>query len=274
MRTQIQGGRWLGHGSKADTLIEGAGEGACRGRRGSLPRHPRCGRAEIAAGGEDACRGVLAEGGGEIVAEEVASTEGLRLPRGRRRLPRARVRGWDPRGGGGACRGPVMADRFCSSSERLSSAVTALSCATGSVLRSSGMSAGMAPDTPICSLMSGRCFASRRILAAAARHASGPASGPSTRTHASMNGSMCSSGAASADRSMDLRSFRSTVAASGTSDLSATPIVAARRSSSPEMSELKPWTAFHQSPIAACVAGVVQTRDARSRGQRGGGWRG
>jgi hypothetical protein len=101
-----------------------------------------------------------------------------------------------------------------------------------------------------------------------------PGVGPSTRAHASTNGSMCSSGAASADRSMDSRSFRSTAAASGTSDLSVAPVVAARRSSSPEMSELKPRTAFHQSPIAACVAGVLQTRDARSRGQRGGGWRG
>jgi hypothetical protein len=26
MRTRIQGGRWLGHGSEADALAEGAGE--------------------------------------------------------------------------------------------------------------------------------------------------------------------------------------------------------------------------------------------------------
>jgi hypothetical protein len=58
-------------------------------------------------------------------------------------------------------------------SERLSSAVTALSCATGLVLRSNGTSAGMAPDKPKLSRMSERCFASRRILAAASHHAPG-----------------------------------------------------------------------------------------------------
>jgi hypothetical protein len=206
-------------------------------------------------GGEDACRGVLAEGAGEIVAEEGASTEGLRLLRGRRRLPRARVRGW----GSARRRGRLPRARDGGPVLLLEREVEQRGdCALlrhGSVLRSSGTSAGMAPDTPICSRMSERCFAS-------------------TRTHASTNDSMCSSGAASADRSMDSRSFRSTAVASGTSDLSAAPVVAARRSSSPEMSELKPWIAFHQSPIAACVTGVVQTRDARSRGQHGGGWRG
>uniref|UniRef100_A0A0A9CNF8 Uncharacterized protein n=1 Tax=Arundo donax TaxID=35708 RepID=A0A0A9CNF8_ARUDO len=136
----------------------------------------------------------------------------------------------------------VMADRFRSSSERLSTAVTALSCATGSVLRSSGTRAGMAPDTPISSRMSDRCFASSRILAAAARCASGATSGPSACTHASTNGSTRSSGAASTDRSMDSRSFRSTAVASGASDLAAVapaPAAAASRSSSPEISELK-----------------------------------
>jgi hypothetical protein len=82
-------------------LAEGA-EGACRDVLGEdAPRLPYIeGDCRV---GEDTCRGALAEGAGEIDAEEGAPAEGPRWPRGRGRCPglgfevggsAGEIRGW------------------------------------------------------------------------------------------------------------------------------------------------------------------------------------
>jgi hypothetical protein len=87
--------RARGRLTRGRELAKGA-EGACRDVLGEdAPRLPRIeGDCHV---GEDTCHGALAEGAGEVNAEEGAHAEGPRWPRGRGRLPRARIRGWEER---------------------------------------------------------------------------------------------------------------------------------------------------------------------------------
>jgi hypothetical protein len=94
-------GREIDEGRELAEGAEGV-EGACRDVLGEdAPRLPRIeGDCRV---GEDACYGALAEGAGEIDAEEGAPAEGPRWPRGRGRCPGLRfevggstggIRGW------------------------------------------------------------------------------------------------------------------------------------------------------------------------------------